>query len=137
MLALRPYLIEALYHWIIDSGLTPYLVVDINNPEIKAPQEYAFEGELTLDLSPDIIEKLDISQNGISFTAYFDDQEMDLFIPLASVIAIFAYENQEGLNFGAEDFIDSMNHLFEQEELRLKERKSTPKKPIFSLIKDQ
>ena len=35
----RPYLIRALYQWIGDNGLTPYLLVDAAAPGLRVPPQ--------------------------------------------------------------------------------------------------
>ena len=36
----RPYLIRAMYDWIVDNELTPYLLVDAEYPGVEVPQEH-------------------------------------------------------------------------------------------------
>ena len=33
----RPYLLRALYEWINDNNLTPYILVDANQPDVMVP----------------------------------------------------------------------------------------------------
>ena len=39
----KPYLVRAFYDWIVDSGCTPYLQIQINYPGVVAPE--GFDGE--------------------------------------------------------------------------------------------
>ena len=40
----RPYLLRALYDWIVDSELTPYLLVAVDRDEVQVPEDYVSEG---------------------------------------------------------------------------------------------
>ena len=49
----KPYLIKAIYEWIVDNKLTPYVSVDAHQPGVEVPQSYATrDGEIVLNLSP-------------------------------------------------------------------------------------
>lgn len=36
----RPYLARAIYEWICDNQLTPYLLVDATQPHTDVPQQF-------------------------------------------------------------------------------------------------
>ncbi len=40
----KPYLIRAMYDWIVDNDLTPYLLVNADYPQVEVPQEYVQSG---------------------------------------------------------------------------------------------
>lgn len=136
MLPIRPYLLEAFYHWIVDSGLTPYVVVRIDIPGVHAPKEYAFNEELTVDVSPSLVDNIQINGKALTCTAYFDEGPFELVFPMGAITSIFAYENQEGVNFTAEDFPESLNNLLSQEPASKDSEARAGQKPVFSLIKD-
>ena len=48
----KPYLIRAIYDWIVDNELTPYLVVDAMADYVQVPQEYIEDGKIILNISP-------------------------------------------------------------------------------------
>ena len=48
----KPYLIRAMYDWIVDNDLTPYLLVDAEHPDSEVPQEYVTQGRIVLNISP-------------------------------------------------------------------------------------
>ena len=39
MTSSKPYLIRALYEWMIDNGMTPQLVVDTTDERVDVPRE--------------------------------------------------------------------------------------------------
>ncbi|MDQ3797408.1 MAG: ClpXP protease specificity-enhancing factor SspB, partial [Pseudomonadota bacterium] len=52
MTSSRPYLIRAIYQWIVDNGATPYLLVDAANDEVQVPRQYEQDGKIVLNISP-------------------------------------------------------------------------------------
>ncbi|MGH8499192.1 MAG: ClpXP protease specificity-enhancing factor SspB, partial [Methylococcales bacterium] len=40
MTSLRPYLIRSLYEWILDNGLTPYLLVEAESRNTVVPKQF-------------------------------------------------------------------------------------------------
>ena len=72
MTSSRPYMIRALYEWIVDNNCTPYILVDARGPGVEVPLEHVNkEGQIVLNLNPSAIKDLDIGQDQISFSARF------------------------------------------------------------------
>jgi stringent starvation protein B len=113
MLSIRPYLLDAYYNWIIDSGMTPYIIVNINAAGVRAPKEYAFNNELTLDISPSVVDNLVLTPQALTCSAFFDSGQWDLRLPLKSIISIFAFENDQGITFLEEEGDDDSNAVIE------------------------
>jgi stringent starvation protein B len=103
MTSSRPYLIRALYEWIVDNGLTPYILVDAAYPDLAAPREYADNGKLVLNIAPRAVRALNVSNEGISFNARFGGTPRDVFVPVLAVLAIYARENGQGMLFSERD----------------------------------
>ena len=47
----RPYLLRAMYDWISDNGLTPYILVDAAAPGVDVPQSAVKDGRVVLNLA--------------------------------------------------------------------------------------
>lgn len=90
----RPYFIRALHEWLTDNDFTPYLLVDISHSELVAPTQYAQDGRLVLNASYTATKDLHIDDDAISFSARFGGVSEDLWLPMASVMGIFAKEDQ-------------------------------------------
>lgn len=103
MTSSRPYLIRALYDWIVDNGLTPYLLVDASDEGLCAPMEYADNGRLVLNVSPRAVRALDLGMEGIDFSGRFGGQAMDVHVPTSAIMAIYARENGQGMLFNDTD----------------------------------
>ncbi len=99
----KPYLVRALYEWILDNDCTPYILVDTANAEVVIPPGIASDGKVVLNLAPRAIQDLEMSNDHISFSARFNGVAEDIFCPMAALLAIYARENGEGMMFPLED----------------------------------
>lgn len=98
----RPYLLRALYDWIVDSDLTPYLLVSVDSDAVRVPTEYVSEGKIVLNVSPTAVQDLDLGLDTINFSGRFSGRPFPIEIPLPSVQAIYAKESGEGMMFEPE-----------------------------------
>ncbi len=95
----RPYLVRAFYDWIVDNGMTPYIVVDAGFDGVEVPHEYVVDGEIVLNLAPSAIRHLDLGLEYITFDARFSGKSLHILIPVEAVYAIYAKESGEGRVF--------------------------------------
>ena len=100
----KPYLVRALYEWILDNDTTPYILVDTSSDQVSIPPGIANDGKVVLNLAPAAVQNLEMTNEYLSFSARFNGVAEDLYCPLASLLAIYARENGEGMMFPAEDF---------------------------------
>lgn len=98
----RPYLIRAIYDWIVDNDLTPYLLVNAEFPGVEVPQEHVDGGRIVLNISPKACRGLHMENDRILFTARFSGLATQIFVNPAAVLAIYAKENGRGMEFGEE-----------------------------------
>lgn len=103
MTSSRPYLVRALYEWIVDNDLTPYLLVNAGHDDLLAPLEYAENGKLVLNVAPRAVRGLSVTNDGVSFNARFGGTPRDVYVPIAAVLAIYARENGQGMLFADDD----------------------------------
>ena len=97
----KPYLIRAIHEWCSDSGLTPYLSVQVN-AATRVPAEHVKNGEIVLNVSYDATHRLTIGNDLIQFSARFAGVSRECSIPVDAVTGIFARENGQGLFFPRE-----------------------------------
>lgn len=95
----KPYLVRALYEWILDNGLTPHLLVDAQYPSTQVPAEFVQDGQIVLNLAPTAVRNLVIGNDRIQFGARFGGVARELYIPTDAVLGIFARENHQGMVF--------------------------------------
>jgi stringent starvation protein B len=102
MTSSKPYLVRALYEWILDNGNTPYILVDANGELISIPAGIASDGKVVLNLAPAAIQNLEMTNEFVSFSARFNGASEQIFVPVSSLLAIYARENGEGMMFPAD-----------------------------------
>ncbi|GEN27552.1 stringent starvation protein B [Halovibrio variabilis] len=98
----RPYLARALYEWLLDNELTPYVVVDATLPGVEVPRQFVQNGQIVLNVAPTAVRDLFMENQAIGFNARFGGQPMQVMIPTPALIAIYARENGAGMVFGHE-----------------------------------
>ena len=104
----RPYLLRALYDWIVDNQLTPHLVADATIVGTKVPQQFVKDGQITLNISPSAVIGLQLLDEEIRFNARFGGQPMEVIVPMTAALALFARENSAGAMFEAEPQLDKL-----------------------------
>jgi len=98
----RPYLMRALFEWVLDNESTPYVLVDANIMGVQVPQEYVKDGQIVLNISPTAVQGLMINNDAVSFNARFAGVTQNIYVPIVAVLAIYAKETGEGMVFGNE-----------------------------------
>ncbi len=99
----RPYLIRAIYDWIVDSDLTPYLLVNAGMSNVTVPQQYIQDGRIILNVGPSAVRDLELSGDWVMFSARFGGVSMNVSVPPAAVMAVYAKENGRGMVFSDDD----------------------------------
>lgn len=99
MTSTKPYLIRAIYEWILDNDMTPHLVVDVRYPGVQAPKEFVEDERLVLNLSPSAVRALILGNEQIEFNARFGGVARDVYFPVEAVLGIFTRENGQGMVF--------------------------------------
>jgi stringent starvation protein B len=103
MTPLKPYLIRAVYEWIVDNNLTPHLLVNANTNKGELPVDYIEDGKIVLNIRPQAIEALSLGNELIEFNARFSGKPMTITASINAVMAIYAKENGKGLVFDQEN----------------------------------
>ncbi|CAJ0993378.1 ClpXP protease specificity-enhancing factor [Pantoea sp. Nvir] len=100
--ARRPYMLRAFYDWLIDNQLTPHLVVDVNVPDVQVPLEYVRDGQIVLNIAPRAVGNLELGNEKVRFSARFGGIPLQVSVPMAAILAIYARENGAGTIFESE-----------------------------------
>ena len=93
----RPYLLRALYEWINDNNLTPYILVDAKQPGVQVPASTVKDGKVVLNIAMRAVEALNLGNDALSFKARFSGVSQFLLVPVPAVIAIYAQETGQGM----------------------------------------
>lgn len=99
----RPYLVRAFYDWILDNGLTPYLLVDAEVDGVSVPTAHVRDGRIVLNIAPAAVTDLELGVASVRFSARFAGTPRAIYLPLASIMAIYARENGQGMFFSDEE----------------------------------
>ncbi|MEP7186812.1 MAG: ClpXP protease specificity-enhancing factor [Rhodanobacter sp.] len=99
----RPYLLRAIYDWVTDNDLTPYVLVDAGFAGVRVPAQVIKDGQVVLNLAMRAVSNLDLGNDWISFQARFSGVSQTIQIPVQAVLALYAQENGQGMMFPAED----------------------------------
>ncbi len=126
MTSSRPYLIRAIYDWILDNNQTPHLLIKADAPDLVAPQQYAQNGKLILNISPRAIQALSLGNETIEFSARFSGVAMAVHVPVDAVMAVYARENGKGMVFSEDDGSDKPPEAPEP---------GKPRKPALKVVK--
>lgn len=102
----RPYIMRALYEWIVDNECTPYVLVDASMADVMVPQQFVKENQIVLNISPDAVVDLNISNQAVAFNGRFGGVATDVFVPISAVVGIYARENGQGMVFDPEEAVE-------------------------------
>lgn len=103
MTSSRPYLIRAIYDWLVDNQMTPYMMVDVNLPEVSVPQQHVENGKIVLNISPRAVAALAMGNRAVEFKARFSGIPHHIYVPVNAIKAIYAFENGRGMVFNEDD----------------------------------
>jgi stringent starvation protein B len=95
----RPYLLRAMYEWIVDNGWTPHLLIDTSVGDVAVPEGYAQDGQILLNVSEQAVRGLAFGSDLVEFSARFGGISHNVSAPVERVLAIYANENGEGMAF--------------------------------------
>ncbi|MCW2269860.1 MULTISPECIES: ClpXP protease specificity-enhancing factor [Pseudomonas] len=98
----RPYLVRALYEWIVDNDCTPHMLVNAEYPAVQVPQNFASDGQIVLNISPNAVRHLHMDNDAVSFEGRFGGVAHTLFVPAGAILGIYARENGQGMVFELE-----------------------------------
>lgn len=92
-----PYLIRAIFDWVVDNDMTPHVLVAAHSEGVQVPTQYAENGVIILNVSPTAVRDLELGNDAIEFKARFAGTPYSISVPIAAVKAIYARENGQGI----------------------------------------
>jgi stringent starvation protein B len=136
----RPYLLRAFYDWITDNQMTPYVLIDTLKDRVQVPKAYIKDKKITLNIAPQAVQNLVITQRTIKFEASFNGQPETVCAPVQAVLAIYASENGQGIVFNQDT--DPVGEETEEDTSGgfsgtppKPPKRSTKKKPTLTVVK--
>lgn len=95
----RPYLVRALYEWIVDNDCTPHILVNAEYRAVQVPKGFATDGQIVLNVSPNAVRHLHMDNEAVSFEGRFGGVAHTLYVPTGAILGIYARENGQGMVF--------------------------------------
>jgi stringent starvation protein B len=102
MTSSRPYIIRALYEWILENACTPYILVNAYGQGVQVPQEHVKDGQIILNIAPAAVHGLLIRDDALEFNGRFAGIPTPVYVPIGAVMGIYARENGQGMVFDPE-----------------------------------
>ena len=99
----KPYVIRAIYDWIVDNNCTPHVLIDAACDGVVVPADYVTDEQIVLNISPTAVVGLHLGNDAISFSGRFGGVPLDVELPMESVLSIYARENGQGMVFDDDD----------------------------------
>lgn len=103
MTSSRPYLVRAMYQWIVDNGMTPHLLVNAENDDCLVPAAHISDGKIVLNIAPMAVQGLTLGDDEVSFSARFSGKAESILVPVTAILAVYARENGQGMMFSDDD----------------------------------
>lgn len=96
----KPYLLRAIYQWIVDNDCTPHLVIAAPGAGWVhgVPLHLLQEEMLVLNISPTATANLSIDNDSVTFNTRFGGQPHQVWVSMQSIVSLIARETGEGIN---------------------------------------
>ena len=109
----KPFLVRAIHGWCIHNEYTPHVLIGIGYDGVEVPDEYMTDGQIVFNIAPRATRELVIDNDAITFLANFGQKVVSIRLPMASIIAIYAFENGEGITFDDDDQVEGTGGISE------------------------
>ncbi|CAA6806927.1 MAG: Stringent starvation protein B [uncultured Thiotrichaceae bacterium] len=103
MTSSKPYILRAIYEWLLDNDMTPHLLVDANVEEVLVPTQFVQDGRIILNIAPSAVQSLSLENSDVTFSARFSGKPFNLYLPMGAILGIYAKENGQGTMFKEDD----------------------------------
>ena len=132
----RPYIIRALYDWILENEGTPYVLGDAFGKGVEVPQEHVKDGQIVLNISPAAVQSISIANEAMDFDGRFGGIPKKVVVPIRSILGIYAKENGQGMMFESDDTPDPPEPSEEPSNIKKESFSANrAKKPSLKIVK--
>ena len=96
----KPYLLRAIYQWIVDNDCTPHLVIAAPGAGWVhgVPSHLLQEDMLVLNISPTATANLSIDNDSVTFNTRFGGRPHQVWVSVQAIISLIARETGEGIS---------------------------------------
>ena len=88
-----------MHEWMGDNGHTPHIVIDAGVDGVTVPSEHVKDGKIILNISHSAAHNLKLTNQSVSFRARFGGVPFDVWVPVSSILGIYAKETGQGMIF--------------------------------------
>jgi stringent starvation protein B len=88
-----------MHEWMVDNDNTPHIVVDASADGVVVPVEHVKDGKIILNISDTAAHNLKLGNTAVSFRARFGGVPFDVWVPMRSIMGIYARETGQGMIF--------------------------------------
>jgi len=110
--SLRVTVFHAVYNWMLEHKLVPYIFVDTTYPGVELPPVVKTDtNPVVLNIAPSVTEELVIlPEHILQFYAYFNKQRQFLSLPLNAIVAIKPKESKHLVPLEPLSVFDLLSH---------------------------
>ena len=102
----RPYLLRAIYEWIVDNGMTPHVLVDATLPGVRVPKHAVQDGRIVLNIADRAVGRLRMDNEALTFSARFGGINQNVVVPMYAVVALYTRETGQGIRMPEDELPD-------------------------------
>ena len=135
MTSSRPYMIRAIYEWVVDNDCTPYILVNAMQEGVQVPQQFVQDGQIVLNISPSAVVGLDVGNDELGFRGRFGGVAQDVRVPTSAVLGIYARENGQGMLFDADDPVPPSPSSPDDGDGVSNQKAAKPSRPSLKVVK--
>jgi stringent starvation protein B len=122
-----------MHEWMGDNSHTPHIVVDTSVDGVSVPVEHIKDGKIILNISDSAAHNLKLTNDAISFRARFSGVPFDVWVPMQSILGIYARETGQGMIFSQDT--EKAEHIEPPESLAEAEVEETRSRPHLTIVK--
>jgi len=113
-----------MHEWMSDNGHTPHIVVDADVDGVSVPREHVKDGKIILNISETAAHNLKLTSDSVSFRARFSGVPSDVWVPIRSVLGVYARETGQGMIFSHD--ADALSQQTARPDVDVDEARSRP-----------
>ena len=89
----RSYIIRSLIEWCEDEGMTPYMLVAVDD-STRVPREFVNkDNTVVFCVLSEAVHQFELDRDGVRFQARFGEQVQQIDIPIGRIAAIYPKED--------------------------------------------
>lgn len=101
----RPYMVKAIFNWLEDNQLTPYIMVDTTKPHVVVPTQFIQDNRIVLSIASRSTHQFSMDNEFLHFHGRFGGISQEIWVPFYAILGIYAKEDANlGMFFDPEEY---------------------------------